>query len=282
VKAWATVHKVDPKNIPFYVSDRPAQFVDEQSTLGVVSAIKGFIDDENVDPVLVIIDTLNRNFGPGDENSNAEMTKFINSIDEHIRTPYECAVLIVHHSGKKDTDHARGASALKGALDWEYKLKKNSDGTRILECTKVKDHEPPPSLTFKPEVVALDWIDEETGKNMTSCVLKRVANQTSDEGKSKKPSLPMMIALDSLIEAIKEKGLPAIPESNGSKVAHKDAWREFAYRKSLSTSDKKDAKSKAFSRAASALRKAKRIDSINDYWWPISGQNEMSASRTKG
>ena len=89
IKAWAKHHKVDLKGVPFFVSDQPAQFLDAQSALDVTQAVDALCK-EHGKPTLIIIDTLNRNFGPGDENATQDMTKFIATIDKTIRVRYGC------------------------------------------------------------------------------------------------------------------------------------------------------------------------------------------------
>lgn len=98
LKAWEIAHKVCLKDAPFFVSDRAAQFLDAESAAEVVAAVDE-LQKLHGPPVLIVVDTLNRNFGPGNESDTADMTKFIAAIDEHLRCRYQCAVLIVHHTG---------------------------------------------------------------------------------------------------------------------------------------------------------------------------------------
>jgi len=256
IKAWSIHHGIDLQDVPFFVSDRPARFLENEGTAELIQAVDELAALHGA-PVLVIIDTLNRNFGPGDENSTADMTRFISTIDESLRNRYRCTILIVHHSGLTATERARGASALRAALDWEYRLQKNGDGTRTLTCTKAKDHPEPPVMTFMPEEITLDeWIDPEDGEVMTSCVL----NQTDARTDTKRLTGARKVAYDALM-------------SLGVYV-HIDAWRDAAYSSGITTSSSMDAKRKAFHRAVTDLRTAGYVDTKNDYWWPK--QNEAA------
>lgn len=96
---------------------------------------------EDITPQLVILDTLARCFGPGDENSTQDMTRFVAACDE-IRSRWRCAVLLIHHSGLSDKTRSRGSSALRAALDAEYRLER-TDASLLLTATKMKDAEPP-------------------------------------------------------------------------------------------------------------------------------------------
>lgn len=52
------------------------------------------------------------------------MTEFVAVMDDLKARFTSCSVLIVHHSGHAEKQRARGAMALKGALDCEYKVEK--------------------------------------------------------------------------------------------------------------------------------------------------------------
>ena len=251
IKAWTVHHGVDLKDVPFFVSDRPAQFLDAKNTEEVIQSVDELCGAHG-NPALVIIDTLNRNFGPGDENSTADMTRFISTIDMTLRARYRCAVMIVHHSGLTATERARGASALRASLDWEYRLQKNADGTRILTCTKAKDHAEPPPLYFMLETVNLDgWVDPDDGEVMTSCILRRIIEATVD---TKPLSGAKKVALDALV------GI-------GEEHVHIDTWRDAAYAAGVSPTSSREAKKKAFQRAVTDLRAGGYVETQNDYWW---------------
>lgn len=249
LKAWELEHKKNLKDMPFFISTRAAGFLD-----GDANAIQQAIDElraEHGAPFLIIIDTLNRNFGAGDENSTGDMTKFVSEIDR-LRLPYRCAVLIVHHSGLTMVDRARGASALRAALDWEYRVLMNADGTRTLDCTKAKDHEPPEPFFFELASVDLDWTDEE-GEPLTSCVIRR----TEEPTRTAKPLRgARKIAFDALV------GL-----STGDDGVHIDEWRLACYDKAITPSSSQEAKKKAFQRAVSELRNSGLVCARNDLWW---------------
>jgi len=164
LEAWAKDSNIPLADIPFYVSTMPTALIEPVILHETIQAIA---EDLPEPPVLVIIDTLNRNMGPGDENNAVDMTAFIQAADK-IRNDFDTAVLIVHHSGHSAKDRSRGHSALKAALDFEYRATKDVDGVVRFECTKIKDYETPEPLAFKSEVIPLD--DGET-----SIVLRRIA-----------------------------------------------------------------------------------------------------------
>ncbi len=262
LKAWSLANNIDLKEIPFFVSDRPAQMLDPSNVKEVIEAIEELKRQHGL-PVFVIIDTLNRNFGPGDENKTEDMTKFVNCVDTNIRLKYGCAVLIVHHSPLNDSGRARGNSSLRGALDWEYCLTKHGDA-RKLSTTKVKDYEPPPNVIFKPRSIFLDgWIDEEDGEIISSCVLEKVDGDAL-ESKSNIVKLkgPQKIAFDCLLKLFESDIY------NQSEGVHVDTWREAAYTASISPAGTLEANRKAFQRAIKDLRNDGYIEAQNNYWKP--------------
>jgi AAA domain len=255
LRAWSLANGIDLEGIPFFISNRPTQLLDPNSTQEVINSIDE-LKNKHGQPVFVVIDTLNRNFGSGDENNTEDMTTFIQNIDTAIRIRYGCSVLIIHHTPLNDPKRARGASALRGALDWEYCLSKHTGDIKKLYATKVKDYEPPPEIHFKPKPILLDgWIDQEDGEIMTSCILEKV------ESRGDKLNLPKLqgaqkVAYDCLFKLL---------ESNPDGVLVDD-WRKKAYEANISSTGTLDAKKKAFQRAVSLLRENGYVQVDNDLW----------------
>lgn len=260
IKAWSIRNQCDLVDIPFYVSDRAAQFLDDPQQ--VIHAIDELQFENNDEPVLIIIDTLSRNFGSGDESLTKDMARFVYIIDEAIRSRYQCTVLIIHHSGLTEKERSRGSSALRAAVDFEYQLSKKADGTRVLKCTKAKDFEEPQPICFKPEIITLDgWVDPDDGEVMTSFVLVRTDGVMAD---TKPLTGTRKIVYDALV-------------SIGDDKVHVKSWREASYSAGISSpTSSQDAKRKAFDRALKDLHFEGLVDTDgSDYWWikPDTGQN---------
>lgn len=277
IRAWSINQNIELAGIPFFISEQPAQLLDTSNSNEVVIAIEKLRTSQG-SPVLIIIDTLNRNFGPGDENSTADMTRFISTIDTHIRNRYACAVMIIHHSGLATKERARGASALHAALDWEYLLKKGTDDSKILSCTKVKDHASPPTISFKPKTISLDpWVDELDGKVVTSCVIQKAENPSkiSESGLLQGAKKIAFETLKKLVEPGKDKlNDYTLNDFNG---IHIDIWRKAAYEANISKSRSSNSKKKAFQRATSSLLDDDYVEVKNDYWRP---RQDKSGTKT--
>lgn len=167
--AWAIANKVDLRAAPFFLSSTTTALTDEMSRAEFEAVTAEFIRQFGK-PVMVVIDTLARNFGPGDENSSQDMQRAVETIDA-IRAMTGAWIIAIHHSGHGDKTRARGSIALRGAADTEYRMGRlNDGGDTMLENTKMKDGNRPPPMTFRFADVELGVWDE-NGHEVTSAVL---------------------------------------------------------------------------------------------------------------
>ncbi len=172
LKAWCLKHGVDLDSLPVLVSRQPAQMTLAESVADIKRSIK-VISEKYGPPKLIVIDTLNRNFGPGDENSTSDMTTYNRGCDA-LRAVCGSTILTVHHSGLAEKERARGSVALFGSLDYCYRIDMNKDETINLIFLKCKDQPKPGPRTFAKKVIDLGIRDDE-GEPVTSCILEEVA-----------------------------------------------------------------------------------------------------------
>lgn len=257
LKAWGIHNDTDLSHAPFAVSDTGANFADSGSVQAVIDAIDEF-SEEHGEPVLIIIDTLNRNF-VGDENSAQEMGVYIHSADE-LRTRYNCTVITVHHTGHKEPNRARGSSALFGAADCEFVVKKQAEHELTLECSKMKDGPKPNMAAFEILQVELPWLDA-LGTRETSATIAPI-----DIPKTKKSNRNMpdgvWMGIGALHSAIKAKGV----EVNGlhGKAAYLEDWRENFY--VMHKGKDTRTKNQAFNRARRDLLDGRVVVEKDDYF----------------
>jgi hypothetical protein len=160
-KAWEVLNGCDLADAPLFVSERAASLYDAASAGAVAHAVEQLAQATGQIPRLIVIDTLARNFGGADENSTRDMNAFVTNLDQYLKHRFHACVLIVHHTGHADKSRARGAMALKGALDAEYQIERGEDGLIRLATTKMKDAEPAEPLSFRLERVALPFTDDD-------------------------------------------------------------------------------------------------------------------------
>lgn len=169
--AWSRTHRQPLESLPLFVSNMATALTHVQARRELEAVIGDFIADHG-SPVLIVVDTLARNFGPGDENSTSDMTTAIATCDA-MRELTGAAVVLVHHAGKDTSKGARGSMALRGAIDCEYLMVREVDNLVRVEASKMKDAERPEPMAFRFQRVGLGFDDEE-GEEVTSAVLARV------------------------------------------------------------------------------------------------------------
>ena len=244
--AWSLHNGVSIENASLFMSNRPAQFLDADSAAGVTEAVRE-LAAQHGKPALIEIDTLARNYGPGDENSTSDMSAFIAAVDDLKAEFPGCAIALIHHTGHAEKKRGRGAMALKGALDWEYLVEKADDIIRLTN-TKMKDAEPPAPLAFTLETVTL-----RDGASSAALQVTEAPRPT------RRLSPTLQLAVDALVEA-------AHGSTHG---VHLDQWqRVFLARH---TGDNEASKSRAFRRARADLVALSALSATNDFYkieWP--------------
>jgi hypothetical protein len=117
---------------------------------------------------LIVIDTLARCMGNGDENTAHDMGQFLAACDR-IKQRTGATVLIVHHVGKSAQAGARGSSALVGAVDTAIEVERLESG-RVARVIKQKDGADGTEIGFDLDVVEIGQDDE--GEAITTCVVR--------------------------------------------------------------------------------------------------------------
>jgi len=130
---------------------------------------------ELIKPVAVGLDTFSKLVGGLDENDNSKVRTFIGRLDNELKRPLDCTVLIAHHSGHADTGRARGASSLGADTDCEFVVRKNPDQKSItVTRERFKDSPPLDPVRFDSEVIDLGYTDADN-EPVTSLVLRESA-----------------------------------------------------------------------------------------------------------
>jgi AAA domain len=121
---------------------------------------------------LIVIDTLNRRFGGGDENSTKDMSVFVRGCAA-LQTEFGAAILIIHHTGW-NFERERGAYALRCSMDTMFhQIREENTPFITLKNTKAKD-----SGRVEPKSLALEQIEFEDG---TTSLFLRCQSDTEVE-----------------------------------------------------------------------------------------------------
>ncbi len=175
--AWQKQTGVSLKGAPFAVSRKAIQILDEAEARALSEEIEALSRQYGMPVRLVIVDTVARNFGNGDENKQQDAGRFIQLLDELVRHRFRANVLMVHHSTKGDAATARGSSAFKGAVDQEINIVPGSP--MRLEVTKMKEASLPPPIEFELEDVELGL--DSRGEEVSSAAIVRYGNPMHQE-----------------------------------------------------------------------------------------------------
>lgn len=251
-----------------YLSEAPAALIESSSAVDVAEAIADICPN----PALIVIDTLHRNFGGGDENSSQDFGTFTNNIDSILRKN-GVSVIVVHHTGHGNKERSRGSSSIKAALDVEYSIVANTRNQITMKCTKAKDFDKPQEQYFQIESVALDWTDED-GFPIKSAVVEPILNVVSS-GKGSKLSSRDQAVLDALTTAIELHAIDPTDEimnncddiDDSIKLVHIDQWRDLAYSAIDCESSQTNAKRQAFNRIRNKLRDLSLVHTFDGHWW---------------
>ena len=212
---------------------------------------------------MIIIDTLARAMGSGDENSTSDMGSFIQNCDI-IRNITNAHVMVIHHSGKDETRGARGSSSLKAAIDTEIKV---SQSKGIISAKVEKQREGKTGNSFNFVLNPIKVGNDEDGEPIISCSLSEVEGVNNKEVLSKQVSQTYRVLTDLMID----KGLDYIPK-RGMKmqkcVRVKDFKADFI-KSGISSSDKQDNINRAFNRAKHTLKDKGYIAECNGYIWSL-------------
>ena len=235
------------------------------------ASVKAIRDDLHKvkDVKLIIVDTLARSFGGGNENAPQDMGEFIKGCDD-LMHEFGAAMAIVHHTGKDSSAGARGHSSLFGALDTCMTVKKIGNDM-LVHCEKQKD---------APEFDDMQFCFVTLSGDDDTPVLHQV--ETTSRPKKLKLGGNEQLAIDTYMEATKGRPIQC--------RLHLDEWRPYFERRHTGDTNKK--KNDAFSRARRTLVSRGLMDADNDFYMlsdkatsgviheNVAGQNERAGDAT--
>lgn len=169
-RAWADEYN-GGRDIPNIARIPMPVFMADDQQVGLLSIATERVKQQTGLPVkLIVIDTVARCFGAGDENRATDMGAFIKGCDL-IKSLTGATVLLIHHTGKSEENGARGSSALRAALDVELLVKREDSESQAvtITCTKMKDDEEAAKQSYdlKRHIVCYD----DDGVEVTSLVV---------------------------------------------------------------------------------------------------------------
>ncbi len=213
-------------------------------------------------PVLIIIDTLARVFGSGDENAARDMGMLVANLDR-LRVATGAHVMIIHHSGKDLAQGARGSGSLRAAVDTEIEVTRSGPVITAV-AKKQRDMESGASFSYQLRSVILG--QDEENEDVTSAVV------VPTEAPSKQPPHlkgQALIAMQALDDALKDHGVSKTGEDfpHNRKCVSLHRWRAACDRNSLSPGEGESSKRSAFHKQKTALHDRELIRIVDDFVW---------------
>ena len=215
-------------------------------------------------PGLIIVDTLARSMGAGDENAGPDMGAFIANLNR-IQKDTGAHVMVIHHSGKDASRGARGHSSLKGATDTEIEL--TCEGATITAETK-KQRDGAGGKVFSYTLRNVVLGEDQDGDEITSCVVEPaeapVKRGPVIAGQAK-------VALQAFGDALAHHGQKLAGDMfpQNRQCVSLEAWRDYCDRHDLSGGETPTAKRTAFHKSKVKLVDLGVIRVVDGYAWRV-------------
>ncbi|AII86741.1 putative AAA ATPase [Planktomarina temperata RCA23] len=237
-EAWCKHNGSNLHAASFAITDRAVDLFNEAPLNAFCNEVEEIAKTRG-NPKLIIIDTVARHMAGKDENSAKEMGELVQTADK-LMHDYQCAVMLVHHTGHSNQDRARGSTAFRGALNTEILVKSLGDNDIIVSCDKQKDG---------PEFDTMQFLKVSVDPSIAlqQVVMSATKNNLTDS---------QTLAMDAFYEATKGNVASA-----GLAL---DEWRPFFNERH--TGDNTNSKNRAFSRARKDLVKRGLLKCSDDIY----------------
>jgi hypothetical protein len=255
------IHHSTPKGAPIYVIRHQLNLRSSAEDFNaLMMAVVQLVETTGIEFQLLIIDTLARAFGGGNENDSDAMGSFITSMGK-IQEFLACALMVLHHSGKDLAKGLRGHSSLLGAVDTQLEILRFEDQAKgIISLTKQKDGQD--GIRHGFEMVEIEISSSSLGFDPAVSLAVQASdeavNQASKRGKSNSGAgKNQRLEMSCLENIVKSKGTIKFIDGQQRMVADLEAWR-LELRSRMGVDETSESKFKtAWSRAKKRLVESK-------------------------
>lgn len=140
--AWRSARMIT-RPLPFYTVGTLPLIRDASSVEDFLRAI----EDRELKPSLVVLDTMSRLMAGLNENDTKDVSLALEAIDALVRA-LGCSVLVLHHTGK-DGELERGSSAFRAGFDTMIRASASDNMLLTLTCNKQKDGDEPKPVKLR-------------------------------------------------------------------------------------------------------------------------------------
>jgi hypothetical protein len=273
------LHHSTPKGAPIYVIRHQLNLRSSQEDFNALMfAIVALVEKTGMEFQLMVIDTLARSFGGGNENDSDAMGAFITTMGK-IQEFLNCALMVLHHSGKDTTKGLRGHSSLLGAVDTQLEILRFEEQAKgVISLTKQKDGEDGIRIGF--EMVEVEITKPSSSGLSLDDPLVSLAVQASDEAvnqaskrttkgnsgnKGNGPNQRLeMLCLETVV---KSKGSIKFLDGEQRMAVNLEEWRQELWEKMGCTDEDKNTFKTAWYRAKTRLQDAGLIGIRDKFVW---------------
>jgi hypothetical protein len=234
-------------------------------------AVVQLVEQTGMEFSLAIVDTLARAFGGGNENSSEDMGAFITAMGK-VQEFLNCALMVLHHSGKDAAKGLRGHSSLLGAVDTELELLRFDEQLKgVITISKQKDGADNERFGFEMMEVEIRSAGLGLSEPVVSLAVQ-ASDLTFDEtpkaskgntGKGKNQRLEMLC----LEKMVKEHGSPKYIEGLQRHAIRLEQWRQELWSKMGCTDEDKGTFKTAWHRAKQRLLDSGEGGIRDDFVW---------------
>lgn len=271
---------VEGHGVPFYAVERVPDLGSEktQDVQVLVTELAEYIRANGMAPPrAIVLDTLARCMGEGDENTARDMGRFVNRCGE-IERSFGCLVVAVHHMGKDSSRGARGSNALNGAADATWTVEKTEAYSRVT-VDELKDGPEGAEWRFRLEQVDLTETfappSETSPKHAsegTTCVVEIVSEPAGAKRREtfvrKLPSGVSGDLLKIIKHALHEAGQQgATPAAPGAIAVNKATLKAYCKTMDWQQERDNDGFRSVFSRTLSGLRATNHVGFDQEHVW---------------
>ena len=280
------IHHGTPEGTPVYFLRRQVNLRSSKTDLqDLVQAIDDLKAIHEIHFEMIIIDTLARAFGGGNENASEDMGAFITAAGA-IQGKYECSLLVVHHAGKDATKGLRGHSSLLGAVDTELEIIR-IEGAQppkgILHISKQKDGEDGQRIGFKMIEVTTGSSGIVDFEGASSLAVEADEEMDTDRPNQAIPpnrtgaGLNQRLALSCLHDAIKKFGEMQVVDGMRNKCIKIDQWRD-EFKKRMGSDVMPATLNKAWYRVKADLADLQKVIIYGELCWAVYADDDGAKS----
>jgi hypothetical protein len=229
------------------------------------------------------VDTLARAFGGGNENDSSDMGAFITACGRIQQIVQDCALMILHHSGKDASKGLRGHSSLLGAVDTELELLRFDESMKgVITISKQKDGQDNTRIGFEMVSIELESANPlHIGDPATSLAVQASElgsyEQAKKNGKSNSGSgKNQRLEMQCLENVVKSNGILKFVEGTQRNAVSLESWRQELWSKMGCTDEDKSSFKMAWKRAKERLQESGQGGIRDGFVWlqPKSNDSE--------